>query len=219
MRVAPIGLYFDEGPLSIEEIDRIGAEAAALTHGHSLGYIPAAALVHIIQRISHGDSMTVLEAVEDMKRAISGQFASDEYLNDFLNLVDRAVALSQDAHMDDLNAIQEIGQGWVAEETLAIAIYCSLKYCDDFEKAIVAAVNHSGDSDSTGAVTGNIVGAYLGYHKIPQKFLTALELKQIILDIADDLFHDCQMTEYGPYYDKVWAQKYISNTYRAKGAM
>ena len=219
MRVAPIGLYFDEGSLSIEEIDWIGAEAAALTHGHSLGYIPAAALVHIIQRVSHDDSMTILEAVEDMKRAISGQFASDKYLNDFLSLIDKAVALSQDAHMDDLEAIREIGQGWVAEETLAIAIYCSLKYCDDFEKAIVAAVNHSGDSDSTGAVAGNIVGAYLGYHKIPQKFLTALELKQIILDIADDLFHDCQMTEYNSYYDEVWAQKYISNTYSVKGTM
>ena len=204
---------------SIEEIDRIGAEAAALTHGHSLGYIPAAGLVHMIQRISHNDSMTILEAVEDMKRAISGQFASDKHLNAFLGLVDKAVALSQNTHMDDLEAIREIGQGWVAEETLAIAVYCSLKYCNDFEKAIIAAVNHSGDSDSTGAVTGNIVGAYLGYHKIPQKFLTALELKQIVLDIADDLFHDCQMTEGGSYYDKVWEQKYISNTYVAKDTM
>ena len=219
MRVAPIGLYFDEGSLSIEEIDRIGAEAAALTHGHSLGYIPAAGLVHMIQRISHNDSMTILEAVEDMKRAIAGQFASDKHLNAFLGLVDKAVALSQNTHMDDLEAIREIGQGWVAEETLAIAVYCSLKYCNDFEKAIIAAVNHSGDSDSTGAVTGNIVGAYLGYEKIPQKFLTALELKQIVLDIADDLFHDCQMTEDGSYYDKVWEQKYISNTYVAKDTM
>ena len=219
MRVAPIGLYFDEASLSIDEIDRIGAEAAALTHGHPLGYIPAAGLVHMIQRISHDDSITILEAVEDMKRAISRQFAADKHLKGFLDLVDKAVALSQNAQIDDLAAIREIGQGWVAEETLAIAIYCSLKYCNDFEKAIISAVNHSGDSDSTGSVTGNIVGAYLGYHKIPEKFVASLELKRITLEIADDLFHDCQMTEYGSYYDEVWAQKYISNSYAINGTV
>lgn len=213
MRVAPIGLYFDEKSLPINEIDRIGAEVAALTHGHPLGYIPAAGLVHIVQRLSHNTSVTILEAVEDMKQAIARQFASNEYLEDFLALVDKAILLSQDAYLDDLEAIQKIGQGWVAEETLAIAIYCSLKYCDDFEKAVIAAVNHSGDSDSTGAVTGNIVGAYLGYDNIPLKFLTTLELKNVILEISDDLFHDCQMTEYGAYYDEVWAKKYISNSY------
>lgn len=216
MRVAPIGLYFDEKSLPIEQIDRIGAEAAALTHGHSLGYIPAAGLVHIIQRISHSDSITIFEAIEDMKQAISMQFSSDRHLKEFFRLVDKAAALSRNPHIEDLEAIRQIGQGWVAEETLAIAIYCSLKYCNDFEKAIIAAVNHSGDSDSTGAITGNIVGAYLGYDKIPQKFLTALELKQIIVDIADDLFYDCQMTEYGSYRDEVWEQKYIFNTYAIK---
>ena len=54
----------------------------------------------------------------------------------------------------------------MAEETLAIAIYCSLKYQNDFSKGIIAAVNHSGDSDSTGAVTGNILGALLGFDAI-----------------------------------------------------
>lgn len=213
MRVAPIGLYFDEKSLPIDEIDRIGAEAAALTHGHPLGYIPAAGLVHIVQRLSHNTSVTILEAVEDMKQAIARQFVSNAYLEDFLTLVDKAVSLSRDRYIDDLEAIREIGQGWVAEETLAIAIYCSLKYCEDFEEAVIAAVNHSGDSDSTGAVTGNIVGAYLGYDKIPKKFLTTLELKDIILEISDDLFHDCQMTEYGTYCDEVWAKKYISSSY------
>ena len=61
-----------------------------------------------------------------------------------------------------MDAIHQLGAGWVAEETLAIAIYCSLKYSTDFKKAVTAAVNHEGDSDSTGAVTGNIVGTLRG---------------------------------------------------------
>lgn len=80
-----------------------------------------------------------------------------------------------------------LGQGWVAEETLAIAVYYALKYSNDFEKGVLTAVNHSGDSDSTGSVTGQILGAYLGFEEIPQKYIEPLELKEIILKTADNL--------------------------------
>ncbi len=96
---------------------------------------------------------------------------------------------------------------------MAIAIYCALKYENDFDRALIASVNHSGDSDSTGAVTGNILGAHLGLKGIPQKYLEGLELKEVILEIADDLYHDCKMTEYGEYYDRIWDEKYIKMTY------
>lgn len=156
------------------------------------------------------------DAVEDMKRAIDHQFENDKHLDELLKLIDKAIELSKDENIDDLEAIRELGQGWVAEETLAISIYCSLKYSNDFDKALIASVNHSGDSDSTGAVTGNIVGAYLGLKGIPQKYIENLELKDVILDIADDLYNDCKISEYGSYHDKVWEQKYIYNAYRPK---
>ena len=190
MRVAPVGLYFDGGRYPLDEIDRIGAETAALTHGHPLGYIPAAGLVHIIHLVSHSDDMTIREAVEDMEKAIARQFADNRYLREFLDLVDRARALSENEDLYDLDAIRQLGQGWVAEETLAIAIYCSLKYSDDFDKALIASVNHGGDSDSTGAVTGNIVGAYLGLKGIPLKYLAHLELRDVIFKIADELYSE-----------------------------
>lgn len=210
MRVAPIGLYFEDKSFSINEIDMIGAKVAALTHGHSLGYIPAAGLVHIVQLVAHNDNMTIYEAVEDMKIAIEKEFPDDIHLNEFLSLVDKAILLSKKEDISDLEAIRELGEGWVAEETLTIAIYCALKYSNDFEKAMIVSVNHRGDSDSTGAVTGNIVGAYLGLKGIPQKFLANLELKDIIIDIATDLYNDCKMT------DDVWVQKYIENDYCLK---
>ena len=59
----------------------------------------------------------------------------------------------------DRENIRALGEGWVAEETLGIAIYCALRYEKNFSGGIIAAVNHDGDSDSTGAVTGNILGA------------------------------------------------------------
>ncbi len=118
--------------------------------------------------------------------------------------------------MNDIDAIRELGEGWVAEETLAIAIYCSLKYSNSFDKAIIAAVNHGGDSDSTGAVTGNIMGAYLGLQGIPEKYIKHLELKDTILEMADDLYNDCKITEYGSYRDDVWEHKYIYHDYGRK---
>lgn len=88
----------------------------------------------------------------------------------------------------DLENIGALGGGWVGEEALAIALYCSIRHFDNFEHAVIAAVNHGGDSDSTGAVTGNILGAAVGYENIPLFFKDNLELHDVILHMADDLY-------------------------------
>lgn len=144
--------------------------------------------------------------------AIKRNYPKTENIGILLSLMKKAIDLSC-LELDDLDAIHILGQGWIAEETLEIAIYCALKYPNDIEKALIAAVNHGGDSDSTGAVTGNILGASLGAEGIPQKFIEKLELRDVILEIADDLYNDCKMTEYGDYYNPVWVAKYIEMTY------
>lgn len=212
MRVAPIGLYLSADQMPQEEIDRIGAETAALTHGHPLGDIPAAAFVHIVSLTAHRDDLSLLQIVEDMIEAINLQFEGNPYLSDFKQLILKAIQLSQ-LNMNDEAAIRQLGEGWVAEETLAIAIYCALKYSDDFDKALIASVNHSGDSDSTGAVTGNILGAYLGLQAIPQKYIEHLELRRVIMELADDLYYDCQIDEYTCSPDGIWEKKYMDYNY------
>lgn len=204
MRVSPIGIFDFGDTKTIEEIDMLGADVSALTHGHELGYIPASALVHILQRIVHNE-MTILEAVEDMIVTINKLFSNTKHINEFVSLMKKAVKLSKN-NIDDLEAIEMLGEGWVAEETLAIAIYCSLKYFNNFEKAIISSVNHSGDSDSTGAVTGNIIGAYLGYENIPEKFTNNLELHNTILEIADDLHDIYELIESN---NERWKEKYL----------
>ena len=211
MRVAPIGLYFNDRKKPVEEIARIGAEAAAITHGHILGWMPAAALVQIIHEISQNED-PVYDAVMKTLYTQDEMWPESEAKDDFLELMRKAVDL---ASMDrnDLEAIHQLGEGWVAEETLAIAVYCALKYQDDFDKAIIASVNHKGDSDSTGAVAGNILGAKLGLAGIPEKYTENLELKDIILQVADDLWHDCRMTEQNDGDDLAWRKKYVDMSY------
>ena len=191
MRVAPIGLYFiDNSAWSAEQAALLGAQAAAVTHGHELGYIPAAALVHLVYSLASGCQTDILSAVKDAMGAMQRLFPRAASMESFLAIMEEAIRLAQQPDLEDLAAIHRLGEGWVAEETLAIAVYCALKYADDFEKAIVASVNHNGDSDSTGAVTGNILGAFLGYDAIPSCYLRDLELKDIILEIAGSLCSD-----------------------------
>ena len=138
-------------------------------------------------------------------------FPNAKHLDELLALIQKAIDLSPE-NMEDLDAIRQPCEGWVAEGTLAIAVYCALKYSDNFERGVIAAVNHGGDSDSTGAVAGNILGAALGFGAIPQKYLDKLEPKDTILEIAEDLCHDCQISEYGPR-DNLRESKYISMSY------
>ena len=91
---------------------------------------------------------------------------------------------------------------------MAIAIFCALRHHDDFSEGIIAAVNHDGDSDSTGAIAGNILGAHLGYSAIDDKWKKDLELADVILELSGDLCRKCQMHEHGPQYDSVWMDKY-----------
>lgn len=212
MRVAPVGLFFQN---NIEQTDRIGAGVAAITHGHPLGYLPAAVLTHILNKLVYegGDLAEIVkEALATVARLYGGDPKNAPHLKALADLICKAIKLAENGRMDFEN-IKELGEGWVAEETLAIAIYCSLRYRDDFSAGITASVNHDGDSDSTGSVTGQILGARLGYRAIPEKWKTDLELSDVILEIAKDLCDHCRMSEYGKYGDPVWYAKYIKITY------
>jgi ADP-ribosylglycohydrolase len=49
-------------------------------------------------------------------------------------------------------------------------------------------VNHDGDSDSTGALAGNLLGTMHGADAIPSSWLEPLELRDAIVTIATDLY-------------------------------
>lgn len=207
MRVAPIGLYFD---FANGAAAQMGAKAAALTHGHESGYISAAALTHLISLICRDPDTDMRNAVLKMRSSwqVNNLFKSDVHRQCFLKRIDAALELSQNSE-NDLAAIHQLGEGWVGDEALAIALYCALKYENDFEQAVIAAVNHSGDSDSTGAITGNILGAHLGLKAIPQKYLANLEFKQVILEVAEDLWYGSQSVEMGRKNVLRWDKKYV----------
>ena len=201
MRVAPIGIYIKDAKIA----GKVAADASALTHGHPLGIIPAYVFSVIINFIIY-ENKTIKGAVElSIKQLLSDYNIFDKVnTKSFVDLMNKAIKLSE-SDINDIDAIYELGEGWVAEEALAIAIYSCLKYSNNFEDAVVCAVNHDGDSDSTGAIAGNIMGARLGINNIPDYYLDNLELRDIIIEIADDLIRpirECCEEQY-------WLNKYV----------
>src|SRR5690606_18785840 len=69
--------------------------------------------------------------------------------------IDAAVELAESRPEPTPDAVERLGGAWIAEEALSIAIYRAL-VARSFEHGLLAAVNHSGDSDSTGSMTGHI---------------------------------------------------------------
>lgn len=198
MRIAPIGIYYaahldnslgHNSQSIINQCAIIAADAARITHLNDLSTLASVftALVifecirtHVIDRLTFRSIISraltkTLDVVKESKDA-----------EKFVAIIQKSLDLANTS-LTDSEAILRIGEGWVAEETVAIALFCVMRHIRDFEGCLVAAVNHDGDSDSTGAVAGNIIGAILGYTGIPEKFRNNLELLKPILSIADDL--------------------------------
>jgi ADP-ribosylglycohydrolase len=167
MRIAPVGLGTVEEPF-----DR-GCDIAAITHGHPSGYLAAGALAQFVVGISEGLSLD--QALDAAEAILRRRWRHEEVLE----ALRAARALAASETEPGPEAVETLGAGWVAEEALAIAVYCAL-VARDFAHGVLLAVNHSGDSDSTGAITGNILGVLLGHGALPPAWLERLELDDTI---------------------------------------
>lgn len=184
MRVAPLAFASRN-----EDIYLLAARNSALTHGHPMSILASAALVGILKHVFAGRD--IAKSITLMRQELQSRFNYNELVA-FDELMQQAVWLSTNAE-DDLQAISQLGEGWIAEETLAIAIYCSLRYQDDLAKALQVAVVHDGDSDSTGAVTGQILGAKLGFEKLPKDQIARLDALRLLTKMAKLMTDDAHM--------------------------
>lgn len=233
MRVAPMGLLdasFKESGGSgfyykIVYLAEAGAHIARVTHLHPLGYLPAALMTLLLSRIvpltPDEVKESIIDIINDGLDVMMNMYGNDyaKYKEYLRALTLKAVNLAH-SNISDIQAIMQLGEGWTAEEAWAISLYCVIRHIDNMKEAIIAAVNHDGDSDSTGSITGNIMGAIYGYEAIKRerlfcpygkKFEDTIELHNIILAIADDLYTGCIISEYDPIdtpEKKQWYARY-----------
>ncbi len=198
MRMAPVGMYYAHSLSRERHPDRLvssifatGNDLAAITHGHPSGRLSAGALAVMVSLLLAGSSLP--DAINAAKEELCKHPAHKETLA----AIEKAECLAK-SRPRERSALRELGKGFVAEEALAIGLYCALG-ANDFEDGIILAVNHSGDSDSTGSITGNLLGAAAGAAAIPDRWLAQLELRSTIEAIADDLaaFPDWRLRSQG----------------------
>ncbi|EKS1843308.1 ADP-ribosylglycohydrolase family protein [Cronobacter muytjensii] len=192
MRVAPVGLFFVRYPTddALQAAFDTGCQLAALTHGHPTGFLTGGVLAALVWLLVQGAS------ADAAVTHVTGLLQSAPGHDETLQALEHARALAR-APIAPQEAISSLGEGWIAEEALAIALYCTLK-ADSFEQGVLMAVNHGGDSDSTGAIAGHLLGAKYGVTAIPQRWLAALELNTVIKEMADDLldYRDWRISDY-----------------------
>jgi ADP-ribosylglycohydrolase len=180
MRAAPIGFVAE----SEDDAFRLGCESAAYTHGHPAGQHSAGALAVIIHSIASGRGLH--RAVADARGVLARTPRSEETAR----ALDLAIELGTEPAIPPApQSIVRLGEGWVGEEALAISVFAALKHPgqDEVLDALSLAVTHSGDSDSTGAICGNILGALHGLEAVPSELVAALEGREVLLQLADDL--------------------------------
>jgi len=148
----------------------------------------------------------LIEAIHHAKEILKKWKRCEETLHAVeaaLDLFDKTKANKADLAPE---TVEKLGQGWVAEEALSIALYSSLLFEDDFENGILFSVNHSGDSDSTGSITGNILGLINGIKTIPSGWIDNLRDNWIVKQVGEDLHLRVKGSSDNP--DDEWWNKY-----------
>jgi len=176
MRVTPVGIAFEP-----EQAFEAGIEVAAVTHGHPTGYLSAGAYADVLSRVARGS--VIPEAVAEVRELLLGFDDMDETLD--------AIDLAVEFHIagsHPVEAIQQIGEGWVAEEALGIALFCAMSYPAEWIGGTLTAVNITGDSDTTGCLTGALLGAAMGDSSLPVTWIDDLESAARIAQLAEDLW-------------------------------
>ncbi len=186
MRIAPIGFFFYDDPVKLKEA---AIQSSIITHKHAKGIAGAVVQATAVGIATHMGLKG--EAIE---------------VEGFINLIIEHTGEIDQEMLQQLERIKGIGGGDLRATIDAISSHF---YCDvsaigavppaiasfllsrGFKESIVVAVNCGGDTDTLGAMSGAIAGAYYGYSQIPSQWLMSLENegkgRDYILSLADRL--------------------------------
>ena len=206
----PVGMFFNPLRTGREEIDRLGAEAVALTHGAPQAFLAGGVLAHIISRLIWDGARSLKDLVKEAVETLQDGFGREYHrqaneVRDGLNMALRLAA----SHNVSCSEAMEHLKCTTVPEILAGAVYAALCYEHNFDEAMITAVNHSGCSAAVGAVTGAILGAKLGEAAIPDFYLEPLETAELLRELADDMHQGCPMEMGRGLFDDDWDRKYI----------
>ncbi len=204
-----VGLFSHLYQVPQPELDLLGAEVVALSHGSPLAFLSGAALTHMVSRSLSAPELPlknlVLETAQSIKTQFGHQYSQSFEISNLLNL---AVSLAEDSRLPTITAMEQL-HCENAAQVLAGAVYACLRNPRSFDTAMIAAVNHSGRSAAVGAVAGALLGARLGEKALPGFYIECLEPAGTLAELAYDLASGCSMEKGNKLFDLDWDRKYV----------
>ncbi len=171
MRVALIGYLYQH---DADRLRIVAENSALITHGHEAGVAAAVAGAYLVKLALDG-----VPVEEYMRRTIAFCGDMSDELMDAFTRVSHVLPNGSERH-----ALDHIGEGWVGEEAVALALYCVLRYPGNYVQAVRRGANSNGDSDSIACIAGSIMGARLGLESIPADWRTRCEARDYLIDLS-----------------------------------
>jgi poly(ADP-ribose) glycohydrolase ARH3 len=177
MRAAPIGVFYRD---DLETLREVACGSSQITHAHPLGKEGAALQAYAIALATALEPSSGFDRPEFLSRLVN--FTSEKAYRDKLNKIGSLMV-----RPDPEKVVLELGNGIEAFNSVPTAICCFLSQPDSFEGAVFGAISLGGDTDTIGAMTGAISGAYLGVDAIPGRWQDKLENRRYIAELAGSL--------------------------------
>lgn len=203
---AVMGLFFDPVRMNPPEIGKLTVQTVALTHGGPEAFLSAAVLAYVVAGLIQAPEESLKNqfafAINAVQHQFSGQFYEAEYLAQKLR---KAMAMAENPYANTIMDMETL-YCQTAGDCLAGAMYACLVSNQDFDEAMITAVNHSGRSAAVAAITGAILGTILTDEALPEFYLESLEAAAVLRTLADDFG---QGSPTRGLFDDDWDHKYI----------
>ncbi len=207
--VIPLALMAQDWELTQEQIDRMGAEVVALTHGDPEAFLTGAALTHMIGCLYQDPQLPLQEVVQDTIDSVQSQFGrSFAQTTRIWELLQYAQILAASDKFTQMQAMERL-RCRTASEVLSGVVYALATCHGDFDAAMITAVNHSGHSAAVGAITGAILGMKMGDDTLPEFYLESLEPAQLLTELAFDMVQGGPGEALSRVFDDDWDRKYL----------
>ena len=178
MRVAAVGYIYQNEPGRLQSVARA---QGVLTHRHPTADAACIAAAYMVKLALDGvDPTEYPRRLLKFTGSVAPEFdAAIERVEESLDWPDAEAAL---------NAIGPTrGGGWIAEEAVAMALFCVLRHPTDYVAAVRLGANITGDSDSVASIAGGILGARLGTPALPTDWVERLENRDQLMAVAERL--------------------------------
>jgi len=157
-----------------EKLKQVARASGICTHGHRTAVAASISVAYLVKlALDDTNPGEMIPKLLEFTKGISREF--DEAILKVEECLD---------WKDEVESLKHLGEGWIGEEAVALALYCFLKNPDDYKKTVIRGANTNGDSDSIACIAGGICGACLGIDAIPSKWVQQIEKSDYLSDLA-----------------------------------